>query len=47
MVDSQLVNKQTKKSDNRRKKYTLTGRGEWVAEENRDFIEEMVGLDDS
>lgn len=47
MVDSQLVNKQTKESDNRRKEYTLTGRGEWVAEEYRDFIDEMVGLDDS
>ena len=46
MVDSRLVNKQTKESDNRRKEYTLTGRGEWVAEEYRDFIGDMVGLDD-
>ena len=47
MVDSQLVNKQTKESDKRRKEYTLTGRGEWVAEEYRNFIDEMVGLGDT
>ncbi|MFC6837564.1 helix-turn-helix transcriptional regulator [Halomarina ordinaria] len=47
MVDSMLVNKQTKESDNRRKEYTLTGRGEWVVEEYCDFIDEMVGLDNT
>ncbi|MFC6732410.1 helix-turn-helix transcriptional regulator [Haladaptatus sp. DYSN1] len=47
MVDSGLVNKRTKESDKRRKEYTLTGRGEWVAKEYRDFIDEMVRPDDS
>lgn len=46
MVDSGLISKQTKESDKRRKKYALTGRGEWVAEEYLRFVREMIAVDD-
>ena len=42
MVDSGLISKQTKESDKRRKEYTPTGRGEWVAEEYLRFVQEMI-----
>ena len=42
MVDSGLISKQTKESDKRRKEYSLTGRGEWVAEEYLRFVREMI-----
>lgn len=42
MVDSGLVRKQTKESDKRRKEYSLTGRGEWVAEEYLRFVRRMI-----
>ena len=42
MVESGLISKQTKESDKRRKEYSLTGRGEWVAEEYLRFVREMV-----
>lgn len=42
MVDSGLISKQTKESDKRRKEYSLTGRGEWVAEEYLRFVQETI-----
>ncbi|WP_458210331.1 PadR family transcriptional regulator [Haladaptatus sp. NG-SE-30] len=42
MVESGLISKQTKESDKRRKEYSLTGRGEWVAEEYLRFVQEMI-----
>lgn len=47
MVDSGLISKRTKENDKRRKEYTLTGRGEWVAEEYRRFVREMIAPDDA
>lgn len=46
MVDAGLISKRTKESDKRRKEYTLTGRGEWVAEEYLRFVREMIASDD-
>ncbi|MFC5973944.1 PadR family transcriptional regulator [Halomarina salina] len=46
MVDSGLISKQTKESDKRRKEYSLTGRGEWVAEEYLRFVREMIAPHD-
>jgi DNA-binding PadR family transcriptional regulator len=46
MVDSGLISKQTKESDKRRKAYALTGRGEWVSEEYRCFVREMIVPED-
>ena len=42
MVDSGLITKRTMESDKRRKEYSLTGRGEWVAEEYLRFVSEMI-----
>lgn len=46
MVESGLISKQTKESDKRRKEYTPTGRGEWVAEEYLQFVREMIAPHD-
>ena len=42
LVEAGLINKQTMESDKRRKEYSMTGRGEWVAEELLRFVREMV-----
>ena len=41
-VEKGLITKQAKESDNRRNEYAMTGRGEWAAEEYRQFVQNML-----